>query len=36
MRKTTNWKPYPAEERKRAVRMVREHEGEHALRWAVL
>jgi transposase-like protein len=36
MGKTTNRKPYPAELRERAVRMVREHEGEYALRWAAL
>jgi len=32
----TNRKPYPSELRERAVRMVREQEGEHASRWAAL
>jgi len=32
----TTRKPYPAELRERAVRMVREQEGEYASRWAAL
>ena len=36
MGKTTNRKPYPQELRERAVRMVREQEGEYASRWAAL
>lgn len=29
-------KPYPAELRERAVRMVREHASEHASEWAAM
>jgi transposase len=36
MGKTTNRKRYPRELRERAVRMVREQEGEYASRWAAL
>jgi transposase len=36
MGKTINRKPYPRELRERAVRMVREDEGEYASRWATL
>jgi transposase len=36
MTKTKKQVPYPREFRERAVRMVREHRGEHASQWAAV
>jgi transposase len=36
MTKTKKQAPYPREFRERAVRMVREHRGEHASQWAAV
>ena len=36
MTKSKNHSPYSAEFRERAIRMVREHRGEHASQWSAV